>query len=77
MAAKKKPPKPAKRGRPSLSGDIAPGDRSPPIGVRLASNDLGKVDAIAEREGVKRSEMVRRLLLAGIAAHKPGKPSRG
>lgn len=60
-------------GRPSLSGVASAGERSPPIGIRMASDDLAKVDAIADREGVKRSEMVRRLLLVGIAAYKPTK----
>ena len=70
--------KPAKKkraamGRPSLTGAASPGARSPIVGVRLPDKDLSALDSIAAREGVKRSEMVRRLLLAGIAAYKPGK----
>lgn len=66
-------PKKKRRGRVSLSGHVAPGTRSPIIGVRLPDKDLAALDAIAAREGMKRSEMVRRLLLAGIAAYKPSR----
>ena len=72
---KSKPPKP-RMGRPSLSGIASAGERSPPVAIRMAAADLEKVDAIADREGVKRSEMVRRLLLAGIAAYKPAKAAK-
>lgn len=67
-APKKKP-----MGRPSLTGEASPGARSPIIGIRLPDKDLAALDSIAAREGVKRSEIVRRLLLAGIAAYKPAK----
>jgi hypothetical protein len=43
------------------------------VGIRIAPDDLAKVDAMAVREGVKRSEMVRRLPLVGIAAYRPAK----
>lgn len=75
MVKQRKPPseKPKQRGRISLAGKVAPGERSPIVGVRLLPANIAKVDAIAAHEGVKRSEMVRRLLLVGIAAYKPGK----
>lgn len=44
------------------------GGARPIVGVRLSEPDLAKVDALAEREGVKRSEMVRKLLEAGLKA---------
>ena len=72
-----KPRKPAKKprlGRPSLSGGASPGQRSPIVGLRLPPAELAAVDKLAKADGVKRSEMVRRLLLAGIEAHKPQKP---
>jgi hypothetical protein len=65
--------KPKQRGGVSLSGKVAPGERSPIVGVRLLPANIAKVDSLAAREGVKRSEMVRRLLLAGIAAYRPRK----
>lgn len=65
------PPKKAQKkkrpGRPFAGG------RDPIVGVRLPDEDVAALDAVAAREGVKRSEMVRRLLLAGIAAYKPAK----
>lgn len=63
-------------GRPSLEGGASPGARSPIIGLRLPDKDLVTLDAMAARDGVKRSEIVRRLLLAGIAAYKPPRPSK-
>jgi hypothetical protein len=64
---KKTPLKKKGRGRPFEGG------RDPIVGVRLPPAEIASLDAIADREGVKRSEMVRRLLLAGIAAYKPVK----
>jgi hypothetical protein len=65
---------PAKKGkamgRPSLAGASSPGERSPLVGVRLAPDELKAVDKLANREGVKRSEMVRRLIQAGKKAYK-------
>jgi len=69
-------PSPAakKPGKPSLGGaDLGDEVRSPFVGVRMAAKDLARLDAAAEAEGVKRSEMLRRFLLAGIAAYKPGR----
>lgn len=55
-------------GRPSLSGPASPGERSPLVGIRLPPDELAAIDALAERAGIKRSEMVRRLLEAGRKA---------
>jgi hypothetical protein len=59
-SAKKKP-----MGRPSLSGQASAGERSPFVGIRLAPEELAQIDALAERHGLKRSELIRRLLEAG------------
>ena len=56
-------------GRPSLSGVASAGDRSPLVGIRIPPADLKAIDALANREGVKRSEMIRRLLEAGRLAY--------
>lgn len=69
MVRQKAKPK-APLGRPSLSGKVAPGDRSPMVAIRLPPNELAAIDALADREGVKRSEMIRRLLEAGKRALK-------
>jgi Ribbon-helix-helix protein, copG family len=50
------------RGRPYAGG------ASPIVGVRLSEAEMAEVDALAEQAGVKRSEMVRRLLEAGRKA---------
>jgi len=55
-----KPKKKTKRGRPFEGG------RDPVIGLRLSPEDTAAIDAMAEREGIKRSEMIRRLLDAGL-----------
>jgi hypothetical protein len=52
-------------GRPSLTGKPSQGERSPLIGLRIPESELACVDAFAKRQGVKRSEMVRRLIEAG------------
>ena len=67
--------KKARPGRPRL-GEGKKGTQSPFIGLRLPPDEIGKIDALADREGVKRSEMVRRLLLIGIAAYSPGKRAK-
>jgi hypothetical protein len=59
---------PENRGRRGLSGQHGTGERSPFVGVRLASEELGEIDALAQQHGVKRSEMIRRLLDAGREA---------
>lgn len=68
MAIKKT--KKAPRGRPYAGGP------KPIVGLRLQGSEIDQIDALANGEGVKRSEMVRRLLLAGIAAYKPSKTSK-
>jgi hypothetical protein len=70
---KQKYPKPKPMGRPSLSGPADVGERSPVVGIRFAPKDLRAIDALADREGVKRSEMIRRLLEAGQRVYKSGK----
>jgi hypothetical protein len=72
LSSSKKKPGP---GRPRL-GEGKRGTQSPFIGLRLAPSELDNVDNLAAVEGVKRSEMVRRLLLAGISAYRPGKASK-
>lgn len=62
-------------GRPRL-GNGKRGGESPLIGLRLPPSELAKVDSLATHEGLKRSEMVRRLMLAGIAVYRPGKPPK-
>jgi hypothetical protein len=59
-------------GRPSRDEAAQrPGGKSPLLVIRVAPADLATIDAIAKAEGVaNRSEMVRRLLLLGIANHK-------
>jgi hypothetical protein len=61
---------PENRGRRGLSGQHGTGERSPFVGIRFASEELAEIDALAERHGVKRSEMIRRLLDAGREALK-------
>lgn len=46
------------------------GGARPIVGVRLSEQELAEVDALAEREGVKRSEMIRRLIQAGRHAYR-------
>ena len=53
----------------SLAGKVAPGERSPFVGLRLTASEVGEVDALAEIEGVNRSEMIRRLIQAGRNAY--------
>jgi hypothetical protein len=55
-------------GRPNLSGKASPGERSPLVCIRLPATEVAAVDSLAKREGVKRSEMVRRLIEAGRKA---------
>ena len=38
------------------------------IGLRLSAEETAAIDALAEKDGVKRSEMIRRLLNAGMKA---------
>ncbi len=42
----------------------------------MLAQDLATIDRLANAEGIKRSEMVRVLLLEGIAAHKPKKKKK-
>ena len=58
------------RGRPTLSGEAIEGERSPFVGLRLPASDIREIDALAEQEGVNRSEMVRRLIDAGREAYR-------
>ena len=48
------------------------GGRDPVVGIRLSAEETEEIDALAERHGVKRSEMIRRLLEAGrkVLGHK-------
>ena len=56
------------RGRPTLSGKPIAGERSPLVCLRFPPDEIEAIDALAEREGVKRSEMIRRLLEVGRKA---------
>lgn len=47
------------RGRPFEGG------RDPVVGIRLSPSETEAIDKLAEREGVKRSEMIRQLLELG------------
>lgn len=58
-------PKKDGRGRTALGKLRKNQVRSPLIGIRLPSDEIAAIDALAKREGVKRSEMVRRLIEAG------------
>lgn len=73
---KQKSPKQKPMGRPSLSGAADVGERSPVVGIRFAPKDLRALDALADREGVKRSEMLRRLIEVGLKAYKPGRAGK-
>jgi hypothetical protein len=55
-----------KRGRPFEGG------RDPVIGLRLSQSETSQIDALAEKEGVKRSEMIRRLIDIGLATFAKG-----
>ena len=66
---KKSAKKPAEnRGRRGLSGQHGTGERSPFVGIRLTPDELAEIDALARRHGLKRSEIIRRLLEAGRKA---------
>lgn len=54
------PVEPKKRGRPATGRDPLVGFRAPPTLV-------SKLDAYAEREGLRRSEAIRRLVEEGLA----------
>ena len=43
-----------------------------PVGCRLTAEELKPVDAYAAREGISRSEAIRRLVAAGVAAMNDG-----
>lgn len=45
-----------------------PGPRRPIVAVRLSEAGIQQVDALAEAEGVNRSEMIRLLLTEAVAA---------
>lgn len=53
------PVEPKKRGRPATG-------RDPLIGFRAPPSLVVKLDAYAEREGLKRSEAIRRLVEEGL-----------
>lgn len=57
MKAKK-----SRMGRPRLAADTAF------YGVRMPASLMAEIDRMAEGEGVTRSEMLRRLIAAGLAA---------
>jgi Ribbon-helix-helix protein, copG family len=59
---KKRGPKKRGRGRPPR-----PGGRDPVVAVRLPPTIITEVDLVAEREGIGRSEAVRRLLEDAVA----------
>jgi hypothetical protein len=59
---KKTVQKAKKRGRPFEGG------RDPVVGIRLSEDETAQIDALAERAGVRRSEMIRHLLEAGKKA---------
>jgi metal-responsive CopG/Arc/MetJ family transcriptional regulator len=48
-----------KRGRPATG-------ETPRVGVRLAPETIGRVDAFAASEGIDRSEAIRRLVVKGL-----------
>lgn len=52
-------------GRPSLT---APGERSPQVTLRLPASLLERLDAEARRRGVRRSVVVRDLLIEHLAS---------
>ena len=64
MVKPKKNQKKRGRGRPFEGG------RDPVIGLRLSKAETDRIDALAEREGVKRSELIRRWIEAGLKAGK-------
>lgn len=43
-----------------------PGPRRPLVCVRMSEDDIALIDAYAEREGVNRSEMIRRLVIQAL-----------
>jgi metal-responsive CopG/Arc/MetJ family transcriptional regulator len=45
-----------------------PGPRRPLVAVRLSTTGLAVIDAMAEQEGVNRSEMIRTLLAEAVQA---------
>lgn len=55
-----------RRGRPSLT---APGVHSPKVSSRVTPELRAAIDAIAEREGLRPAEVVRRALEDYVAAH--------
>jgi hypothetical protein len=59
---KKSIPKKRGRGRPPR-----PGGRDPVLAVRLPPAIIAKVDLVAEKEGIGRSEAMRRLLEGALA----------
>lgn len=63
MKTKTKKPR---TGRPPLAPDTAF------YGVRMPASVMADVDRRAKAEGVTRSEMLRRLLAAGLAVNKGG-----
>ncbi len=63
-------------GRPSLSGQASIGERSPLVCLRFLPDEIEAIDALAEREGVNRSEMLRRLIKAGQKTYKPGRTGK-
>lgn len=59
-------PKKKPMGRPNLAGRASPGARSPIVGLRFPPAELAAIDKLADREGLKRSEMVRQLIAIGM-----------
>lgn len=56
-----------RRGRPSLT---APGVHSPKVSSRVTPELRAAIDEIAEREGLRPAEVVRRALEDYVAAHR-------
>lgn len=48
-----------------------PGPRRPLICIRLGEAETAEIDELAESAGVNRSEMIRRLLIYAVKAHRP------
>jgi len=54
-----------------------PGPRRPIIGIRVKPDAITYIDALAQAEGVNRSEMIRRLLAEAIGARQKQPPRKG
>jgi len=66
MVKEKKQRSEKRRGAVSLSGEVAPGERSPLVALRFPPDQLEQIDTEAEKHGLGRSAMVRRLVTVGL-----------